>query len=84
VTDWLGWAATLVFAGSYFCRRPQALRRLQAFAALLWITYGALIHARPVVIANLLVAAAALWSGRRQGGTVRQQGPPCNEQSPSS
>jgi hypothetical protein len=64
--DSLGWAATLLFAGSYFCRQPALLRRVQALAAVLWIAYGALIHAVPVIIANVLVAGAALWSGRRR------------------
>lgn len=35
--EWIGWTATAIFASSYFCRRPVALRRLQALAALLWI-----------------------------------------------
>ncbi len=60
--DWIGWAATAVFASSYFFRQPAALRRVQAGAALLWVAYGALIHALPVVIANLVVAGAAGWS----------------------
>ena len=58
----LGWAATLVFSASYFCRQPAALRRLQAVAACLWIAYGLLIGALPVVAANVIVAAAALYS----------------------
>ena len=33
----VGWAATGVFAGSYLCREPQTLRKVQAFAAILWI-----------------------------------------------
>jgi len=33
------------------------LRRIQALAALLWIGYGILIHAAPVIVANLVVAA---------------------------
>ncbi|MGH7527488.1 MAG: hypothetical protein ACREMX_12390 [Gemmatimonadales bacterium] len=60
--DWLGWAATAVFAGSYFCRGQAALRRTQALAAGLWIIYGAAIQAPPVVVANLLVAGLALYS----------------------
>jgi len=30
--------------------------------ALLWILYGALIHAPPVIVANALVATAAAWT----------------------
>jgi Ca2+/H+ antiporter len=62
VFDWIGWAATVLFASSYFCRQPATLRRVQGLAAVLWATYGALIHALPVVVANVIVAALALWS----------------------
>ena len=60
--DALGWTATAVFACSYLFRGPAALRRIQAAAACLWVAYGIAIHALPVVAANLIVAAAALWS----------------------
>jgi uncharacterized integral membrane protein len=62
----LGWTATAVFAVSYFCKRPEALRRVQALAALLWIGYGVLIGALPVIVANLVVAAMALVSSFRR------------------
>ena len=58
----LGWVATAAFSASYFARRPSALRLIQAAAACLWIAYGLQIHALPVVVANLIVAAAALYS----------------------
>ena len=60
--DAIGWIATATFSASYFFRRPAALRRIQAAAACLWIAYGLAIHAWPVVIANLIVAAAAAWT----------------------
>ncbi len=41
--DYLGWAATAVFVGSYFFARPSLLRGAQMFGALLWMTYGVLI-----------------------------------------
>ena len=63
--DWIGWVATAIFACSYFCKRPGMLRRVQALAALLWIGYGVLIHALPVIAANLVVAAVALYSSFR-------------------
>jgi uncharacterized protein with PQ loop repeat len=34
--------------------------------ALLWVTYGALIGALPVIIANVLVFAAAAWTALRK------------------
>jgi hypothetical protein len=58
----VGWIATAVFAGSYFCRRPAAMRRIQALAAALWIVYGIAIKATPVIVANLVVAAVAIVS----------------------
>ncbi len=63
--DWIGWVATAIFAASYFFKRPEVLRRVQALAALLWIGYGVVIHAPPVVIANLVVAAVAVYSSLR-------------------
>jgi hypothetical protein len=62
----IGWVATAVFSASYFFRQPSALRRIQAGAACLWIAYGVAIHARPVVIANVIVAVAALYSTYRR------------------
>jgi len=58
----LGWAATAVFVGSYFFARPSLLRAMQMFGALLWMTYGALINASPVIVANVLVFSAAAWT----------------------
>jgi len=65
MTDALGWLATALFASSYFFKRPAVLRRTQAVAAGLWIVYGAVIHALPVVAANSIVAGLALWSSFR-------------------
>jgi hypothetical protein len=60
--NWIGWVATGVFAVSYFCRQPNMLRIVQAVAALMWITYGFLIGAMPVVVATVIVALAAVYS----------------------
>jgi hypothetical protein len=60
--EYLGWVATAVFVGSYFCAAPAMLRRLQMAGALMWVAYGGLIGASPVVVANLLVFGAALVS----------------------
>jgi len=62
MTDMLGWVATAVFVGSYFFKRPALLRAAQMAGAALWIVYGALIGAIPVVVANGLVFAAAAWT----------------------
>jgi inner membrane protein len=66
VFEWIGWIATAVFACSYFCKQPTTLRRLQALAALMWIGYGLIIGAAPVVAANSVVAVLAIYSTRRQ------------------
>jgi hypothetical protein len=69
VTAWLGWVATGLFLVSYFSKDPGLLRRIQALAAALWIGYGVLIQATPVIVANVLVALAALvseWRDRRE------------------
>ncbi len=60
--EWIGWVATAVFAVSYFCRQPAMLRRTQALAAMLWIGYGLIIKAPPVIVANLVVAIIAVVS----------------------
>lgn len=60
--EWIGWLATAVFASSYLFKQPLLLRRVQAGAALLWVIYGLIIHAFPVVVANLVVAGMAAYS----------------------
>jgi hypothetical protein len=60
--DCLGWSATFVFVGSYFCGRASALRRTQMAGASMWIVYGSLVRAYPVVVANVLVFGAAAWA----------------------
>jgi hypothetical protein len=65
-TDLLGWAATAVFVASYFFARPSLLRGAQMIGALLWLTYGVLINATPVIVANVLVFSAAAWTALRK------------------
>jgi hypothetical protein len=72
----VGWAATGVFAGSYLCHEPQTLRKVQAFAAVLWIGYGVVIHSYPIIISNVIVAALASLStlrARRPSATTYEQ-----------
>ncbi len=68
MSNWLGWIATGVFTSSYLFKRAETLRLVQMVAALMWIGYGVLVNAYPVIVANLLVlgaAAAATWSSSR-------------------
>ena len=75
MVEYLGWAATSVFVGSYFCRRAEALRAVQIVGASMWVAYGLLIGASPVVGANLLVVAAAAWTAARSSTSRGTQRP---------
>jgi hypothetical protein len=66
VTDLVGWVATAVVVGSYAFKHPGMLRRVQMLGAAIWIAYGVLTQAAPVVVANILVFGAAGWASRRQ------------------
>lgn len=68
--EMLGWLATAAFASSYFFKNPRLLRAVQGGAALLWIGYGLLIGAAPVIAANVIVALAAAWSLWAQNKSV--------------
>jgi hypothetical protein len=65
LVDFLGWTATAVFVSSYFYRGATALRRTQMAGSVLWMLYGLVMHAAPVVVANLLVLGAAAWTAKR-------------------
>ena len=73
MVDGVGWLATVVFLCSYFARQPTTLRRIQGIAASLWALYGILIHAWPVIAANILVAGFAVATSFRR---VSDAGPP--------
>jgi hypothetical protein len=78
MTDALGWVATAVFVASYFFAKPAALRAAQMLGAALWIVYGCLIGAIPVIAANALVLSAAAWTIAREHFTdaaPRHSGP---------
>lgn len=63
--DLVGWLATAVFLSSYLVR-PAHLLRVQILGALIWVAYGVLLQATPIVAANLLLVAVASWSWRRR------------------
>ena len=62
IADWVGWLATVGIVASYFFRDQTMLRRVQALSAVVWMTYGILIHSAPVIVANIIVCAAAAFS----------------------
>lgn len=73
--DGLGWLATALFAGSYFCKSPRAMRRVQALAAVLWVGYGIWMNALPVIVANAIVATLALYSDWKRPRRSSTQNP---------
>lgn len=79
MTDMVGWVATVVFVGSYFFTKPQALRRVQMLGAMIWVGYGLLLNAPPIIAANVLVLGAAAWTARR--GSAQRQLPGSEAQS---
>jgi len=64
--DSIGWLATAVFVTSYFVKQTATLRRIQGGAACLWIASGVLLHATPVIVANVMVAGVAIASSFRK------------------
>jgi hypothetical protein len=70
--DWIGWSATALFLLSYRCRTQTRLRLTQAAAALLWVGYGAVLQAVPIVVANLLVAAVAVYTSRSRPASAER------------
>ena len=68
MVEYLGWLATAVFVGSYLCKGSDTLKRVQMIGALMWVVYGLLIRATPVVAATLLVLGAAGWALLRDAG----------------
>lgn len=69
----IGWVATVVFVCSYFAKSPARLRAIQGGAAILWIIYGVLIGAMPVIVANAVVTLAALYSWFDSSRKEREQ-----------
>jgi hypothetical protein len=67
----IGWIATALFASSYLFKRQAALRKAQALGAGVWVVYGVVIHALPVVVANVATAGMALWSLYGRGARSR-------------
>ena len=65
--DLLGWVATALVVVSYLTKQPQALRRIQGVSACLWLAYGVAIHSNPVIVANIIVATAAILTSFRRG-----------------
>jgi len=65
-SNFLGWVATATQTSSYLFRKAETVTKIQAGAALLWLTFGLLIASKPVVVANVIVGGAALFASLRQ------------------
>jgi len=74
--DGIGWTATAVFTASYLTRRPSTLRRVQMAGACLWLTYGLVTRAAPVIGSNILVLGAAIWAEHRHRRDQRASSTP--------
>ena len=70
VADALGWVAATVFVGAHFFRRATVLRGIQMLGSVLWIIYGVLIAAKPVIGANVLVFTVTTWALLRGSATL--------------
>ena len=71
--DLIGWLATSIFAISYFVRNPASMRWVQALAAVCWIMYGVVLHATPVIVANVIVVALAALTALRSSNRATAQ-----------
>jgi len=58
--DWIGWAATALFAASYFSQDSTRMRRVQAAAAAVWAAYG-------LVVISMALATARRRRSREPG-----------------
>ena len=70
LADSIGWTATAVFTTSYLMTGQARLRRLQMAGASLWLTYGLVTQAPPVIGSNILVLSAACCAEYRQRTAV--------------
>ena len=71
--DLIGWLATSIFAVSYFVRNPATMRWIQALAAVCWIVYGVVLHATPVIVANVIVVTLAALTALRSAPQPRTE-----------
>jgi hypothetical protein len=69
----VGWVATALFGLSYLVERPLHLLLLQASAGALWVIYGAVLGAAPVVVDNGVVALGALYKAQDSWRKRRRQ-----------
>ena len=82
--DAIGWAATGIFLASYSCTDPRKLRLMQAAAAMVWVAYGAMLHAVPIIVANVLVAGVAAYSAAKGFRRGRRTGIPAAAITPAA
>ena len=71
--DLIGWLATSIFAVSYFVRNSATMRWVQALAAVCWIIYGVVLHATPVIVANVIVVTLAALTALRSPSPAQER-----------
>ena len=77
--EYLGWVATAVFVGSYFCKRPAALKRVQMIGALMWVVLRPAdrrVAGRRGEPARVRRGRGGRWVGRELCGPSRNPGCP--------
>lgn len=57
--EMVGWVATSCFTFSYFVKKERNLLVFQSLASSIWLIYGLVIGAFPLVVANFIVASSA-------------------------
>ena len=70
--DLLGYLATSLFTLSFIVKSEANLLRAQMLAAGIWLIYGILIGATPVIVANALVAGGAIYKQILLGMNARR------------
>jgi hypothetical protein len=71
--DALGWVATAMFASSYFFKSSRGMRRAQAVAALVWVSYGVWMNALPIIVSNTIVAVLACYTDLKETRLSRSE-----------
>lgn len=75
IVDTIGWVETAVFVSSLLPASGHAAG-VQRLGATMWIVYGVLLAAPPVIAANALLIGVAAWTVFGRGAARRTIPPP--------
>jgi|AntRauTorckE6833_2_1112554.scaffolds.fasta_scaffold00024_79 uncharacterized protein with PQ loop repeat len=59
--DFIGWVATILIIISFIFRDIYKLRLFSMIGAFLWIVYGIMANAYPIIILNVVVAIIQVY-----------------------